>query len=155
MPQKNDFLTIVILNLSQSDLTYSIYVNENRCPHYFSLILYEHHLISSISLRFSRSLIWTACQYLLELSFMNQRMDAVKCTRCCTLNYKFHLHSSARIVYLRTQARGKRKYILCFEGGLSHSGLTQPQNKGQFPSKGLAGHPPLPPGPPPLSKSCK
>ena len=76
---------------------------------------------------------------------MNQRMDAVKCTRCCTLNYKFHLHSSARIVYLRTQARGKRKYILCFEGGLSHSGLTQPQNKGQFPSKGLAGHPPRPP----------
>ena len=83
-----------------------------------SFILYEHHLISSISLRFSRSLIWTACQYLLELSFMNQRMDAVKCTRCCTLNYKFHLHSSARIVYLRTQARGKRKYILCFEDGL-------------------------------------
>ena len=110
-------------------LTYSIYVNENRCPHYFSLILYEHHLISSISLRFSRSLIWTACQYLLELSFMNQRMDAVKCTRCCTLNYKFHLHSSARIVYLRTQAHRKRKYILCFEGGLSPSGLTQPQNK--------------------------
>ena len=81
---------------------------------------------------------------------MNQRMDAVKCTRCCTLNYKFHLHSSARIVYLRTQARGKRKYILCFEDGLSHSGLTQPQNKGQFPSKGLAGHPPpSPPRPPP------
>ena len=75
---------------------------------------------------------------------MNQRMDAVKCTRCCTLNYKFHLHSSARIVYLRTQARGKRKYILCFEDGLSHSGLTQPQNKGQLPSKGLAGHPPPP-----------
>ena len=68
---------------------------------------------------------------------MNQRMEAVKCTRCCTLNYKFHLHSSARIVYLRTQARGKRKYILCFEDGLSHSGLTQPQNKGQFPIKKL------------------
>ena len=55
MPQKNDFLKIVILKLSQSDLTYSIYVNENRCPHYFSLILYEHHLISSISLRFLRA----------------------------------------------------------------------------------------------------
>ena len=39
------------------------------------------------------------------------------------------LYSYARIVKLRTQARGKRKYMLCFEVGLSPSGLPQPQVK--------------------------
>ena len=49
---------------------------------------------------------------------------------------EFRLYSSAHIVYLRTQARGKRKHIMRFEiryffleVGLSPLGLTQPQEK--------------------------
>ena len=56
----------------------------------------------------------------------------------CTINFTY-LVEHALYCYSRTS--GKRKYILCFEGGLSHSGLTQPQNKGQFPRRGLAGPP--------------
>ena len=57
--------------------------------------------------------------------------------KCAKLKYMYiHKYSSARTVYWRTQARGKRKYIMRFEIryffleiGLSPSGLTQPQEK--------------------------
>ena len=53
-------------------------INESRCPHYFSFILFEHHLISSISQRFSWSLIWTACYCLLEIYFIDQMIGTAK-----------------------------------------------------------------------------
>ena len=51
-------------------------------------------------------------------------------------NYAVHRYSSARIEKLRTQARGKQKYIMRFEIryffleiGLSPKGLTQSEEK--------------------------